>query len=299
MSSRVGTLALVVAAWCGAGATAGCAGSSADSAPPATAAGARADDEAAAGLVEHRRHHHGGVTLLIAMSLDAPRVSPRQRAAVRKIQAELYAPMRAVRIAEQHLLVTLADGLAAGDLDAATVDASVARVSAAMAAVHAASADALNELHAVLTPRQRAALIDRAEARWAEWQKANTPETGPARPNAAHVAMLELDLGLTPDQMDLIRATVGERARSWSRRDPRVNAAHLRAFGDAFRHGGFDARARATADGANEHLVTWGAARMAHFVEAVSPMLAPDQRDKLARRLRDHASHSPSAVDNP
>jgi hypothetical protein len=111
--------------------------------------------------------------------------------------------------------------------------------------------------------------------------------------------MLATDLGLTPDQMDGIRAAVGERPQTVARRGPRAITARLSAFGDAFRNDKFDARARATADGANEHLVNWGAARMAHFVEAVNPMLAPDQRDKLAQRLRQHATHNPSAADNP
>jgi hypothetical protein len=44
------------------------------------------------------------------------------------------------------------DGVAAANLDETTVDAAIAQVSAAAATVHDASTDALNELHAVLTP---------------------------------------------------------------------------------------------------------------------------------------------------
>ena len=148
--------------------------------PPATAGRpTAADDDATAGLMEHHRyHHHGGVTLFIAMSLDTLGVSPEQRAAVEKIRTDLHARMEPARAAEQNLMTTLADGLAAANLDTAKVDAAVAQVTAAAAAVHDASADALNELHAVLTPPQRAALVDKVEAHWAVWQKANAEETG-------------------------------------------------------------------------------------------------------------------------
>ena len=90
--------------------------------------------------------------------------------------------MEPARAAEQSLLATLADGLAGANLDAARVDAAVAQVSAAAAAVHDASADALNELHAVLTPPERGALVDKVEAHWAVWQKANAEDVGPATP---------------------------------------------------------------------------------------------------------------------
>ena len=53
------------------------------------------------------------------------------------------------------------------------------------------------------------------------------------------------------------------------------------------------------ASGANAHLVGWGAAQMAHFVETASPVLTSEQRAKLAQRLRDHASHNPSAQATP
>ena len=61
----------------------------------------------------------------------------------------------------------------------------------------------------------------------------------------------------------------------------------------------FDAMTLTTASGANAHLVGWGGAHMAHFIEAVSPVLTADQRASFAQRLRDHASHDPSAQANP
>ena len=284
----------------GACAIVGCGEVSANSPPAATAVHASDVDDVSAGLMEHHRHHHhGGVTLIIALSLDTLGVSPEQRTAVEKIRSDLHARMEPARAAEQELVTMLADGLAAGNLDAASADAAVAQVAAAAAKVHDASADALNELHAVLTPPERAALVDKVEAHWAVWQTANSEETDARNPARGKLAMLATDLGLTPDQVDRIRARLGEGMKTVPRLDLQEISTHLRAFGDAFRRDKFDARMLTTANGANAHLASWGAAHLAHFIEAVSPVLTPDQRARFAQRLREHAAHAPSDGGNP
>ena len=260
MASIARGIGIVATVLVGTWGTIGCGGSSANTPPPATAAKA-ADDDISAGLVEHHRyHHHGGVTLIIAMSLDTLGVSPEKKAAVEKIRTDLHTRMEPARAAEQKLVTTLADGLAAGNLDTPSVDAAVAQVTAAAATVHDASADALNELHAVLTPPERVALVDKVEAHWAVWQKANSHEADPAKQEHDHLATLAKDLGLTQDQVDKIRAGLGERMKAVPRLDSQEIATHLRAFGDAFRSEKFDAKVLTTANGANSHLAGWGAA---------------------------------------
>jgi Spy/CpxP family protein refolding chaperone len=287
--SKMGMIATVLF---GALAAVGCGGASANARPPATAASASDIDEVAAGLTEHHRHHHhGGVTLLIALSLDTLGISPEQRPAVEKIRRDLHARMEPARAAQQRLAATLADGVAAANLDATTVDAAIAQVSAAAATVHEASTDALNQLHAVLTPPERAALVDKVEAHWSVWQKANAEETGPANPEGGRLAMLTTDLGLTQDQVDKIRAGFGQRMKAVPRLDPQEIATHIQAFGDAFRSEKFDAKTLTGASGANAHLAGWGAAHLAHFIEAVSPVLNSDQRAEFAQRLREHSAH--------
>jgi Spy/CpxP family protein refolding chaperone len=273
----------------GTGAMLGCGGSAATNAPPASAVGASAEEEdATAGLVEHHRHHHhGGVTLLIAMSLDTLGLSPQQKPAVEKIRSDLHARMEPARGAEQNLLGTLADGLATGALDPAKMDVAVAKLTSATASVHDASTDALNQLHSVLTPPQRAALVDKLEAHWSVWQRANTDEND-------RLTQLAADLTLTPDQVHRIRASQSEATKAGQGFDPQEVAAHIRAFGDAFRAQTFDAKALTTGGAATAHMVGWGAAHMAHFIEAVSPVLTPEQRGKLAQILRQHADHNPS-----
>jgi len=249
--------------------------------------------------MESYRRHHGGVTLLIAMSLATLSVSPQQREAVERIRTALHAWMDAARAGQQRMLITLAEGLAAANLEAAKVDAEVARVVAAFASVHDESAEALNQLHALLTRPQRAALVDEVESHWVVWQHANVEDTGAANSNDSYVTALAADLGLNREQVERFRAGLGARKRAVMRLEPKVVATHLRAFGDAFRSEKFDGRGLTTASGANAHLVGWGAARMALFVEALSPVLAPDQRAKLVQRLRAHAAHNPNAEGTP
>jgi len=275
----------------GAAAVFGCAGSAASNGSPrAPVAGVGGEEEdATAGLVEHHRHHHhGGVTLLIAMSLDTLGVSPEQKAAVEKIRRDLHARMEPARAAEQSLLVTLADGLAGGAIDSAKVDAAVGQLSSAAAGVNDASTDALNQLHAVLTPPQRVALVDKLEAHWSVWQKANTEESD-------HLAQLTVELGLAPDQVDRIRVSLPEGMKVVPRFDAQEVSAHIQAFCDAFKAPTFDAKTLTTGGAATAHMVGWAGAHMARFIESVGPALTPDQRAKFAQLLRQHASHNPSA----
>lgn len=162
----------------------------------------------------------------------------------------------------------------------------LADLSAAAARAEGASADALNQLHGVLTGVQRGALVDKVEAHWVVWQAAN--DNGPAT--------LGPDLDLTVDQMNRIHAALGNDAGGLPAFDPQEVTAHLRAFGDAFRSERFDARASALASAASTPMIDWGAGRMARFVEAVSPILTADQRASFALTLREHARHDPNVA---
>lgn len=295
MASMARRMVILSTMLLGAGAAAGCGGRSAN-APSPTAVTSGTTDEVSVGLIEHHRyHHHGGVTLLIALSLDTLGVSPEQQAAVEKIRTDLHARMEPARAAERTLVTTLADGLAAANMDVATVNAAVAQVIAAAATVHDASVEALNELHGVLTPPQRAALVDKVESHWAVWQKANAEEAGPNYPNDGYLATLALTLDLTSDQVHKIRVGLGEEMKSVPKLDPQEITTHLHAFGDAFRSETFDAKSLTTANAVNAHMVGWGAAHMVYFIDTVGPVLTQEQRVAFAERLREHAAHDPSA----
>jgi Spy/CpxP family protein refolding chaperone len=252
-----------------------------------------------AGLTEHHRYHHGGVTLFIAMSLDTLGVAPEQQAAVDKIRTDLRSAMAPQRAAEEKLLATLADGLAGADLDATSVGVAVAQVTRSAAAVHDESAKALNELHAVLTPPERAALVDKIEAHWAIWQRENAVEVAASNnTESGHLAALTSELNLTADQVDKIRAAFASDANTRPQIDRHEIDSHVRALGDAFRSETFDARLLTNGTAANTGLSGWGAAHLAHVVETMAPLLTADQRSTLASKLREHATHGPIVQGN-
>jgi len=276
----------------------GCAGGNAASAPAATAPAAAPtssteDDESAADLGEHHRHHHhGGVTMFIAMSLDSLGVSPEQQATIEKIQGDLFEKMEPAHVAEQNVLNVLADGIAAGKIDAAKVDAAIDGVKQASMGVHEAAAESLNRLHAALTPEQRAALVDKVEAHWEVWKTANAQEEKPGdAPRPGHLDLLAKDLSLTPDQVEQIRATFADKMRSHPQKfDPAQVEAHIQEFGAAFKGSTFDAKTLKRGPLAHENLAVWGAKRMAHLYESVDPLLTPEQRTKLSALLREHGA---------
>ena len=251
------------------------------------------DEESAADLGEHHRHHHhGGVTMFIAMSLDSLGVSPEQATAVEKIQGDLFAKMEPAHVAEQNVLNVLADGIAVGKVDDAKVDAALNRVKAASAGLHEAAVASLNQLHAVLTPEQRATLVDKVEAHWEVWKIANTPEEKAGDvDHPGHLDLLAKDLNLAPDQVEKIRAAFADKVKSHRQKfDPDRVETYIQAFGTAFKAETFDAKTLKGGPLVHQHLAVWGAERMAHFYEAIVPVLTPEQRSKLSAGLKEHGA---------
>jgi Spy/CpxP family protein refolding chaperone len=284
----------------GAVAAAGCA-SRPETRSPATTPGTATqglDDTETYALREHHRYHHGGETLFLAMSLETLGVSPEQREAVEKIRTDLRAAMEPLRAAEHRLLAALADDLARGVPDPPRANAAVLEVSYAAATAHDASIAALNALHALLTPPQRAALADKVESHWAIWRAENVEDRDVAASAAhGHLAALSAELDLTPEQQQRIRAALapqggqGEIVRPFDRERA---GARLRALAQAFRAPQFDARAVDREQPA-AGLAGWGAAHLARVVAAMGPILTTDQRARLVQKLIDHASHAGSA----
>jgi Spy/CpxP family protein refolding chaperone len=235
--------------------------------------------------------------MFIAMSLDTLNTTPEQAGQITKIQNELHAKMAPAKEAEKNVIVTIADGVAAGKVTPAKVDAAIAKLSTAAAGVHDAVADSLNQLHAVLNPSQRAALVDKVEAHFEVWHEANAAEEPKERDeHGGHLGRLTKDLSLTPDQVEKIRgqftSTIGSAPAKFDRAEA---DAHLKAWGEAFASETFDAKSISTGGPANAHIATWGATRMAHFYEAVAPVLTKEQRGKLAEQLRKHANFKPNS----
>lgn len=277
------------------------ASSAATAAPPApadsaaTAAASSSDEEDATNdlMEHHRHHHHGGITRFIVMSIDTLGVSPEQTAAVEKIQVDLRSKLEPARAADQAFMSLLADGIAAGSIDKAKVDVSIAKIAATTTKAQAASEEALRELHGVLTPPQRAALVDKIDAHWHVWEDANeTAEATEPAHESGRLAHLTRELSLTPEQVEKIKTSMHAAGSPNMKYDRKEVQARVEAFGAAFSGESFDPKALHAkgTDVVDAHLASGGATRMAHFLEAVTPVLTADQRAKLAQTLRDHAN---------
>ncbi len=244
----------------------------------------------------HRHHHHGGMTMFISMAIDTLGLDPAKKAQVEKIQGDLHAKMGPARDAEHDLLSTIADGVEAGKIDTAKVDAAVAKVATASAAIHTGTTDALTQLHDALAPVERAALVDKVKAHWEVWHKVNVDEKAGSKEKGTHLAKLSELLGLTPDQVDTIAKALSADVPVTPQTDPKAVDGHVQAFGAAFVADKFDAKSLVTTATASAgHMARHGGARMARFYEAVTPVLTPEQRTKLAAHLRERLNDQHAA----
>ena len=254
------------------------------------------DDSDSQDLKAHHRHHQGGFEHFVLLALETLGVTPEQQAQIDKIVADLHTKTQPVRDAQKSVLMALADGVGAGNVDKAKVDAAIAAIAAAAAQTHDAAADAMNQLHAVLRPEQRVALVDKVEAHWTMWKDANADEKAAVaeRENGAHIALLAKEIGLTGEQVDKVKASfpssLAAHAQEKGRFDPAEGDAHLKAFRAAFAAEAFDAKALATSAPVHSHMATWGVNRMARFYETLAPVLTPEQRPKVADKLRNYAN---------
>lgn len=241
----------------------------------------------------HRHHHHGGLPYFIAMSLDTLGTDDVKRPQVERIQGELRSCMGPAREVEQNLLTAFADGVAVGSVDEARVDANIAQLNVAAAPIHDCAMDALNQLHAILSPTEREALVDKVQAHWEVWRQVNYEAQAGGREEGGRLAELTRDLGLTSEQVETISSALRTAlAELPGRFDAKRVEAHVQAFAMAFVGESFDARS-VTAN-ANSQLATHGSMRTAIFYETVAPTLTGEQRAKLAEELREHANHQPA-----
>lgn len=276
---------------------------SASAAPAASAmAGSTPEDQAIDEELRdyHRHHHHGGVTMFISMAIDTLGLDPAKKAQVEKIQSDLHAKMAPARDAEHDLLSTIADGVAAGKIDTAKVDAGVAKVATASAGIHNATADALTQLHDTLSPAERQALVDKVKAHWEVWHKVNADEKANSKDKEGRIARLTERLSLTPDQVDKITTALSTDTPVTPQTDPKPVDAYVQAFATAFTADKFDPKSLAPqATAAAGHVARHGAARMARFYEAVTPVLTPEQRTKLAAHLKERLNDQHTASATP
>lgn len=252
------------------------------------------DDQAALELREHHRHHHrGGTMQFIAMSLDTLGPDDAKRPQVEAIQGELYACMAPVGGNEKVLLMTIADGVAAGATEPVKVDAVIAQLEVAAVTVRDCSTTALDQLHALLSPAEREELVDKVLAHWEVWQQANQDDVVSARRRGGRLAELARDVNLSPQQVERISLALHEaRGDRTAKFDRAAVDNQVQAFAKAFLQDSFDAKSIDV--DVNARLAGHGARRMADFYEIATPLLTVEQRTALAGHLREHAAQQPT-----
>jgi Spy/CpxP family protein refolding chaperone len=228
------------------------------------------------------------------MSLRDLDLTAEQRTTVDKIRSDLLAKMEPARSAGKELANTLADGVAAGTVNRSKADAAINKLVAQMQTVHDSSIAALDQLHAALTPPQRAALVDGVQAHWEKWKAAQgRDEQDDKQHHAGHLLGLVRDLGLSKEQAEKIKTKFHDQMKATPQDHQHKEVQdHIQAFGSAFKADTFSAKSLSKAKAANVHMARWGATRMERFLEAAVPVLTPDQRTKLAAEIREDANRA-------
>lgn len=253
-----------------------------------------ASEQAASGLREHHRHHNrGGVMQFVAMSLDTLGPDDAKRPQVEALQRDLHRCMAPTGAIHARLHLALAEGVAAGAVDAVQVGAAIAELDVAEATIQECGAETLNRLHALLSPVERAELVEKVQAHWAVWREVNPEATAPGRGPGGRLQALTAELSLSQDQVTRITAALELSGGERGGRFDRTRAENgLNGFAEAFARDSFDARSLPRHAGAG--MAHHGASRMASFYETVTPLLTQPQRATLAGHLREHGSHIPT-----
>lgn len=254
----------------------------------------QADEQAASELRDHHRHHNrGGVMQFVAMSLDTLGPDDAKRPQVEALQRDLHGCMAPTSAIHGRLHQAMAEGVAAGAIDAVKVGAVIAELEQAEGTIQECGAETLNRLHALLSPVERAELAEKVQAHWAVWREVNPDATSPGRGPGGRLPALTAELSLSQDQVTRITAALELSAGGRGGRFDRTRAEHgLNGFAEAFARDAFDARSLPRHAGAG--LAHHGASRMAAFYETVTPLLTQPQRATLAEHLREHGSHTPT-----
>lgn len=219
-----------------------------------------------------------------------------QRAAIESIREGLHADLAPQRASAKKLAAIVADGLDAGRLDRAALDAQRAELEAGAPGAKAAIDRAANALHAALDPAQRAELVLTMRARHEERKARGEDHRGgdghERRKGRGPLAKLAKELGLSDDQKLALRnaleAGVDELFPHRKQRRAEMEA-KMALLGDAFMSDDFDAASHDLGVGSREMMLKGMSDGATLVVAAAARVLTPAQRAAAAQRLRARA----------
>jgi hypothetical protein len=256
---------------------------------------------ASASAAEKPRQHfarHGGIAAsLFRLAHDLPDLSQAQDESLGKIEATLKADDDGIRTAMKSFRGDLVAGVRAGKLDTAKLTGDDGSIDKAIAGHQSKEADALDQLHSLLTPVQRPALVANVRAKQAdheahmtEWMQGKTGDGGTGAVDWAKKRLdkLTADLTLDAGQQKQVAAILAKptdvpnaaamQAR-WTERKTKMDALLTAFAADAFDAKKLDLGMMPgkTAHEPMDHMV-------AYYTQLL-PILHPDQRDKLATSM--------------
>jgi Spy/CpxP family protein refolding chaperone len=260
---------------------------SASAAPSASAssAAASASASAAAFAMKGRSRHHVGVAGALLRGAYEFSLDDAQRATLEKAEDALYpdkatSPWAAIKVFNSDLVA----GIRAAKLDQAKITADYAAIDKALTEGEAREADALDQLHAALTPAQRQELANQVKARHAPRHPLAAPDAGGLDMTKNRLVRLTAQLTLDDAQQKSVGALLAkDTTMTFATIQAKREAAQKQLDGllDAFAKDPFDAKklelgapgAKTPHDAMEHH---------AQFIAALMPLLHPDQREKLA-----------------
>lgn len=185
-----------------------------------------------------RRPPRGGPRVVIRTALKALELSDEQKTELNDL-ASSFKPDDDAKAADKALLEALAAGMRAGKLDDALVTEKLAAAKKHAGAMRDRSHETLNKLHAMLTPEQRKALVEKMTAgpgaEPASWLAEGDFKAGRMRMNVKSNAlgglnplMITRGLKLSPEQRKKVRALTRNRDRQAKLNKPDQGAAEAR-----------------------------------------------------------------------
>jgi Spy/CpxP family protein refolding chaperone len=234
--------------------------------------------------------HHGHRMGMLGAALRLDSLTPSQRTAIEQLEQTRHTAEGPVRQADAQLMTALAQQVEQASINRAALAPTLsARESAAVAARNV-DLDTLQKLHDLLTPAQRAQLVDGMEARFqGEHGKGGGPGAG--FQGGGHLGGIAKKLGLSDQQKQQIMANLRAERQAEGTTPPTQHPdfrAQGKAWLDSFKGDTFNA----SAAGANmpQHMAR-REGRMEDLLTAAVPVLTPAQRAELASHLRARAAH--------
>jgi Spy/CpxP family protein refolding chaperone len=259
---------------------------------------------------------------MLFMELSQVGLRPEQKMAIDAIDKDLEKLGEATKEQKALLVSDVTEGVAAGKLNKAKIDADVKKLAQAASSTAGSVQDAMTKLHKTLDAPQRKKLIELLQAKVKEHQEhalamgehgmgPKGEHDGPKGehgmgpkgehdgPKGEHhmgghgpIEKLTEQLGLTPAQRDQLKTKL-EATMKAGQADMKAHMTTMqkmmKTVGDAFESDKFDAKKVGVGEHGGEMAKLMATSKI-RFVEAVLSVLTPEQRAKFAEHIRQHAS---------